>query len=152
MVELGATPNIGCSPGISLFNSYFARFDPYGMYNGTDVTVPADGWWIISADQQWEEPIGIETGFSLCGLWLNGGWIHSHCWRWDFPNRTLWPFEFPFGTFGYNTMTWQGLLHKGDRFRVQSHNGTFFNPHHILTGNLKAAWLRSAAPTAFITG
>lgn len=151
VVEL-TCQNLPCKSGQLIFNSYRARFDPFRMYNGNDVVVPASGWWIISATQQWEQPFGIETGSSGCGLYLNGEFLYHHIWRWDFPNRGLWPFGFPFGVFGSNTMTWQGLLHQGDRFQIGSHNGTFFEPHHILTGDLKACWIRSAAPTAFVTG
>ena len=151
VVELNCS-NLPCRAGQLIFNSYRARFDPFRMYNGNDVVVPADGWWIITATQQWEEPIGFFTGFSRCGLLLNGFLEHFHDFRWDFPNRTLVPFGFPIGVYGYNTMTWQGLLHKGDRFQIQSCNGTFFEPHHILTGDLKACWIRSANPTAFISG
>jgi hypothetical protein len=151
VVELSCS-NLPCKSGELIFNSYRARFDPFRMYNGNDVVVPADGWWIISATQQWEQPFGFETGFSTCGLFLNGAFLHHHVWRWDFPNRGLWPFGFPIGTFGTNTMTWQGLLHKGDRFQIGSNNGTFFEPHHIVTGDLKACWIRSANATSFITG
>lgn len=151
VVELSCN-NLPCKSGELIFNSYRARFDPFRMYNGNDVVVPADGWWIISATQEWEQPFGFETGFSTCGLFLNGAFLHHHVWRWDFPNRGLWPFGFPIGTIGTNTLTWQGLLHKGDRFQIGSNNGTFFEPHHILTGDLKACWIRSADSTSFITG
>lgn len=151
VVELSCN-NLPCKSGELIFNSYRARFDPFRMYNGNDVVVPADGWWIISATQEWEQPFGFETGFSTCGLFLNGAFLHHHVWRWDFPNRGLWPFGFPIGTIGTNTLTWQGLLHRGDRFQIGSNNGTFFEPHHILTGDLKACWIRSADSTSFITG
>lgn len=151
VVEL-STQNLPCRAGQLIFNSYISRFDPFRMYNGNDVVVPADGWWIITSTQQWEEPIGFLTGFSRCGLLLNGVLRHFHDFRWDFPNRGLVPFGFALGIFGYNTLTWQGLLKKGDRFQIQSCNGTFFEPHHIITGDLKACWIRSANPTTFISG
>src|SRR5580692_11090897 len=37
-----------------VMNKYVVAYDPYGVYNGNDITIPSDGWWYISASQIWQ--------------------------------------------------------------------------------------------------
>jgi hypothetical protein len=159
--ELRGT-NQNCPSGKPIFNTHSVAYDPFSMFNGQDITIPCNGWWIVTSSNNWSSP-RVNTGFSLCTLYMNGGPMHVHCWRWDFPNPIYLPNCFP-GYFsddyryntspalpsadtGWNFTTWQGLAHAGDRFQVQSFNGTTTNPHALNSYTLKASFVRSVTGT-----
>lgn len=150
--------------GASLYNTFGVDYDPFSMFNGQDITIPVNAWWIITASNNWSNP-QVGTGFSLLSLMLNGVPVNISAWRWDFPNSNLLPHIFSGSPFisvnpggpsaptstgadsGYNTVTWQGLAHAGDRFQARSSNGTTINPHVINSYTLKACYLRSISGT-----
>lgn len=159
-------------PVVSLGNSSFTcpndssgtlipwqiRFDPFNCYNGTDVTAPASGWWIVTANHSWN---WWNDGYSHHMLCLNGfgNILHEEFVDWEFsgnlvpvttqvPSFFITPRWWLFGKRPRRTtVTWQGLLNKGDRLSVLAENGTS-NPAHVLTGlNFKAIMIKTVSGT-----
>lgn len=149
-----------------LFNP---SLDPFNCYNGNDITIPVNGWWIISTIVQWS---WWNNGYSHVFLTLNGanGILHDEVLNWEFPGN-IQPLSytaegFPIiGTLPGGTPRWQkygnrsiktgitfnGPLHKGDVISVYLENGTT-NPFQTCTNiNLHAAMLRTIPPTTTFT-
>lgn len=143
--------------------------DPYGCYNGSDVTIPASGWWFLSAETtaDWRN-----NGYEYQTLCLNGGSniLDDDLIDWEFSGNVQQVVYSPSGNivqFNPNTPRWQtygkrsrrmkcefhGALHKGDRISVFIENGTtqpvpWFN--HI---KLKAFMLRTIpSSVSFVSG
>lgn len=176
VVSLG-NPTFTChnsSPGL-LF-PWFVHFDPFNCYNGTDITAPASGWWIVTATTQWS---WWNDGFSHHMLCLNGfdNIMHEEFLDWEFSGNNVpinpsyevvdgqivpvaagTPFSFTqprWWQFGKRsrktTVTWQGLLNKGDRLSVLGENGTS-NPGHVLNNmSFKAIMIKSVSGN-FVSG
>jgi hypothetical protein len=141
VVELvGYSQNV--ATGQSVYNTYAAQYDPHNCFNGRDITIPCNGWWIVTGNNIWEDCF-METGFSLMQLQINANPVKGHCWRWDRPNFNLWPIQQGSAASGFNEVVWQGLLHQGDRVSISSTNGTFRNPHVIANYDLKASFVRT---------
>jgi len=147
---------------------YFRRFDPFNCYNGSDVTVPASGWWIVTSTQTWD---WWSDGYSCHRLCLNGigGIIHEQFIDWEFsgnlvpnnpqfgvvdgqivpvPTGSRLPNVFPrYWEFGkrprQTTTTWQGLLNAGDRLSSTAENGTSNASHSISNMSFKAIMIKT---------
>lgn len=132
------------------------RFDPFNCYNGTDFTAVASGWWVVTGTMVWD---WWSDGYSEHRLCLNGfnNYIDCHSLDWEFsgnqiPQAEIFPqpivtprwWEFgkrPKGT----SVTWQGLLNKGDRLSMLAENGTS-NPGHTITNvSFKAIMIRTVS-------
>lgn len=151
---------------------YKVGIDPYGCFNGSDITIPSTGWWSISASQQWS---WWGDGYSHIMLTLNGSSniLDEKLIDWEFSGNQPPVIYSPAGEvisgnpaivvtprwwiFGKRPMkTWvrfDGPLHKGDRISVYSENGTS-NPSHVLTNlNLKAIMMRTIpSSVSFVSG
>lgn len=135
----------GTAPIAGIFNRYRVLADPHGFFNGSDITIPADGIYLVDVYQAWAP---FTTGYVQVGLTINNVWTRGDIWKWDFPdigaaflgrpqvdnypNRNA--------THGF---LWMGSLSKGDRIRVTSENGTPFNPYPTVGATLKAFYLRA---------
>lgn len=138
-------------------NYYRADFDPYRMHNGTDITFPCDGWWIVTSSQTWD---WWDTGYSHFWLGLNGigNILAEHLVDWEFPGNTFYngvPGRWQL--FGKRTMTstvwWQGPAHKGDRISGVSENGTTNASQNVSNLSLKASCIsRFKSGTTFSSG
>jgi hypothetical protein len=141
---------------------FFVDFDPFECYNGTDITVPASGWWIV-------------TSTHTVDWWNDGYWHHYLCFNglgnildddlidWQFsgnlfptglslPVQLLQPRWWQFGKRSRTTRTtWQGLLHKGDRLSTFTENGTS-NSNHVARGLSIAAIMVKAVSGNFTSG
>src|SRR6185437_10073479 len=71
----------------SLF-PWFVHFDPFNCYNGTDITAPAAGWWIVTATTNWS---WWSDGFSHHMLCLNGfgNILHEEFLDWEFSGNQV---------------------------------------------------------------
>jgi hypothetical protein len=113
-------------------NNYIQEWDPGNLWNGTDITIPCDGWYSVVSTQKW--PWWSE-GYSYHAFYVNGtsNLLGDDLIDWGFSgNATITP------TFGPNLprwqqfgkrsrvthIPWQGRLHKGDRISTTSENGT----------------------------
>lgn len=137
---------------------YQRNLDPFNSYNGTDITAPASGWWIINTVQTWN---WWNDGYSHHMLCLNGfgNILHEDFVNWEFPGnlfptglpvpvQLLQPRWWQFGKRNIRTtVTWQGPLHEGDRLSVLAENGTS-NPAHVLSGlSFKGIMIRTITGT-----
>lgn len=150
------------NPGIVLnnvsagtLNTYKVNYDPFNMFNGVDLTLVANGWWIITATQTW---FAWDDGYSHMRLCLNGtsNTIDEFLLNWQFPGNAVvsgvaqrWQ---RFGTRPITTSVhWQGLAHTNDRISVVSENGTSNSSHIVSNLSLKASMLRTV-PGTFTSG
>lgn len=115
--------------------------DPFNMYNGADITVPADGIWVMFSKTHWDSEGRDIDGFCQHHMYLNDEWIDFDTWRWDFPNSYYWPRDI-IGNLGINKLTYLGPLHKGDRFQLMSINGCSFSPLSVAYSTLRAQMIR----------
>jgi hypothetical protein len=109
------------------------RLDPYGCFNGTDITIPANGWYSLSSTIIWP---WWNNGYDYHFVSLNGSSfiLEDALLDWQFSGNTLpetsgGPVLTPrwqlFGKRSLRThITWEGALHKGDRISVYAENGT----------------------------
>lgn len=138
-----------------ILNTYKATYDPFNMFNGVDLTIPANGWWYVTVSQTWQ---GWNDGYSHLSLCLNGtaNIIDDDLINWQFPGNTvLAGVGGRWRRFGSRSITstcvWQGLAHKGDRFSGFSENGTSNAAHVVNNLSLKASMLRTI-PGTFTSG
>lgn len=134
-------------------NYYFVGYDPYSMYNGTDITIPANGWWVVSSQQFWP---WVNNGYTRNFMTLNGvsNVIDENLIDWQFSGNVLiansvgtprWQL---FGKRGRWSKLWfQGPLHSGDRISVWSENGTASGVLNISNMSLKAAMSKKITGT-----
>lgn len=113
--------------GQQIFNTYTKTYDPYGIFNGSDMTVPCNGYWSIHADQKWNQHGNNFRGGNVLFLYLNGSWISADIWDWSaaFANTEYNYATNVFNSNGYTRVSWEGLLHQGDRVQLLSANSTF---------------------------
>jgi hypothetical protein len=113
--------------GQIIINTYASNNDPYGIWNGSDGTIPCNGWWTISAEQKWNQHGNNFRGGNVQILLLNGQLLESDIWNWDtffgVPNEGY--NQNVLASNGLTHVFWQGALHKGDRIQSQSINNTF---------------------------
>lgn len=113
------------------FNHLHQEWDPYNMWNGTDFTVPCDGWWQVDAGQTWPWD---SSGYGYIMLIVNGlgNILGDDLIDWGFSGNTsvfFGPNRPPNWQVGglrprRAQCTWQGRLHKHDRLSLVSENGT----------------------------
>lgn len=139
------------------------NLDPYSCYNGTDVTIPTNGWWSISSVATWS---WYNTGYLHHSCCLNGAGnvLHDHVFDCQFsgnvqglvysPNgspvqqNTNTPRYYQYGKRQFTTRTnFEGLLHAGDRISIYLENGTGHANVTVPQVNLKGVLLRTLPPT-----
>lgn len=140
---------INVQVGASVYGTYNKLIDTSGMFNGQDITVKASGWYSVYAATQANPNGYLGVGWSMIMLYVNNLYVGNDNWRWDFPNRQLWPIGL-LGNAGHLHLTWEGACHAGDRIRVIYVNGTFDNPAPFISNVLKASFQRKL--TNFVTG
>ena len=153
-VSLVNQPGFFINQGQQVFNRYSNQeADPYGMWNGTDLTIACNGWWAIHADQKWNQHGNNFRGGNVLFLYLNGTWIDADIWDWsaNFGNTQYNYATNIFASNGFTRIAWQGQLHKGDRIQILSANSTFCPGIQITNMTLKAFCHRTIS-TSFLSG
>lgn len=123
------------------YNSYNKLYDPFGWYNGSDITVKVDGWYTVTVQQtvDW-----WSTGFVRIVLLIGGTGVCDDFWDWDFPANV------PAGRWKDRdktmTITWQGIIHAGQRVRVTTENATQKSQLGVESAYLRVKWDRSVYP------
>lgn len=145
------TPQGGVVPGAAntvegYRNSYGALTDVGGFFNGTDITIPVDGVYIIQAYEQlgWA-PSGFAGMHILVGG-VNGSpqYIKSQeIFSWDFPENkgganSVWGFRPRYVSTTYGPAP----LSKGTRVSVSTWNVTPWANMYTDSAGLNAVWLR----------
>lgn len=137
------------STNYGVWNTYAANYDPYGCYNGNDITVPVTGWWSVEAGQLWN---WWSTGYNMMSLWVNNVMKRQDIWHWDFVGNTRYgAWQAPTGALGpgpiqrpgTTSVTWQGPISAGQRIRVLSENGTSDAQHQTYNMDLTVSLLRT---------
>jgi hypothetical protein len=143
-----------------------STLDLYSCYNGTDITIPVNGWWAVSSVSNWT---WWNDGYSHHMLTLNGsaGIVDESFINWEFPGNIqavtyspdgdlivgnpaelITPRFLEFGTRPVrSSIMWQGALHSGDRLSVYLENGTSNATHTVNTVTLKAFMIRTIPST-----
>jgi hypothetical protein len=140
------TLNLTAATSYGVWNSYsIVNYDPFGMYNGTVITLPATGWWRISAGQRWD---WWSTGYHRLLWWVDDDWWDHDVWHWDFAGNQPGGWWFTDDDIGeqrwtHTSITWEGVLTKGKTMRVLSENGCPHTPHRTWNQWFKASWVRS---------
>lgn len=143
------------------------NLDPYSCYNGTDITIPASGWWNITSVATWS---WYNTGYLHHSCCLNGSAnvLHDHIFDCQFsgniqglvysPNgnpvqgSNLTPRFYQYGKRQFTTKTeFSGLLHAGDRISIYLENGTGHANITVPAVNLRGVLLRTLPPTVTFT-
>lgn len=119
-------------------------YDPFGMYNGSDIIIPVEGWYIIYSNQLWD---WWDSGWNRHGLYFNGKsyLIDEVFARWDISSNV------PGGYWWHRPMAasivWQGLLKEGVRVSIYQENGTSDRFHNAGKISLKAACVSKVSGT-----
>lgn len=126
-------------------NSYNRDYDSGGCYNGSDITVPVSGLWLVVGQQTWE---WHDSGYCFHHCYINNNWCAGDRWDWNFgssgpsyydPSRQLTTY-----------FTYLGPVSAGQRVQAISENGTSRNPYNVLTSTLRAYCLRKLPQAALV--
>jgi hypothetical protein len=105
--------------GSTHVNSYVADYDPFSMFNGTDITIKAIGWYYITANQMFDHASSgwVEIQLSINNLVRTEDW-----WSWDFPeNKSGGSWNSSSKTL---SLSWQGICNPNDRLSILSTNAS----------------------------
>lgn len=140
--------------GTQFFNSYGVAQDPYGMWNGKDITIQSKGWWLLTASQKWNQHGNNFRGGNVLFFYLNGTWVDADIWNWNdfFGDTTFTYANNVFNSNGYSRLVWTGMLNAGDRIQVLSANSTFCPGIQITNMTLKAVCLINLPNSSFSSG
>lgn len=162
--SLSANQQAFSNVSVGHFNNYQKNYDPYKMHNGTDVTAPINGWYSVNATQVWTWQ---RNGYVYTALCLNGtsNIISDDLIDWQFSGNVVTgivgnavsPGLPRWQQFGLRnrlaSLSWEGLLHEGDRLSVTSENGTSTSSVTATNMFLKVACLRTLpSNTQFTSG
>ena len=123
-------------------NSYpVALYDPFKLTNGSGITVKADGWYIVTANQIVDR---FPSGYAHLVLNIGSGWVSDDFWNWNFPANTESGGQWH-GRGHTMSVTWQGGMQAGQRIWVSTENGVG-SPMGCRNSVLRASFLRSIPP------
>jgi len=134
-----------------------ASLDPYGCYNGTDITIPVNGWWQLEASAEWP---WNDTGYVAQYLTLFGSTyiLDEEIFNWQFPanlqslGTALVPrFVLNGKPIITTKVSFMGALHKGDRITNFLENGTSTVGVTVNAIRLKATLMRTIPSTITFT-
>lgn len=119
------------------------QYDPYGYFNGTDITTQASGLYMIDVMTIWNY---YASGYCATTLNIRGLDVIYDCWRWDFPTTgpvaLQWNLPY-YERGGLTHISWMTPLKQGDRVRVKVENGTPKNPIGVHSSYLTMHYLRA---------
>jgi hypothetical protein len=114
--------------------------DEFGYYNGTDVTIRANGIYIVNNYVTWSY---FTSGYVASYITINNVDQRGDMWKWNFPSSG--PSDGSYvGRFGTTSSTWLGQLNVGDRLQTVVENGTPLNPYPVVNAQMTLQYLRSA--------
>lgn len=126
--------------------NYKVNYDPWGYFNGSDVTVKAPGLYLINSYTTWGY---YNTGYLMTHLLVNGVESEDDRWDWDFPKSG--PDDASYaGRWAVTKFTHMVPLQAGTRLRIIAENGTPKNPYPVINSYLRVFYLRSI-PTTIAT-
>jgi hypothetical protein len=137
--------NVPNSAPTGTFNSYNKLYDPFGWYNGNDITIGADGWYTLSVHQtvEWHE-----SGYMHLSLYVDSTWVADDHWNWDFPENTE---AEDGGRWNQRNhvmgILWQGIVHSGQRIRAKTENGTGKSSINVTGSLLRVKYDRRVSHT-----
>ena len=118
-------PNwLGIGSNFGQWNIYSAAYDPFAFFNGSDITIPNDGWYRVAAGQAWS---WWSIGYNMLSVYSGTTLLQQSKWDWDFTgNVPTGQWQAGNGTQrpGDTHVAWEGRLYAGSRIRVLSENGT----------------------------
>jgi hypothetical protein len=139
--EMFVPNGLGAGTFFGQWNTYTTNYDPFGLYDGSSVTIPVTGWYFVSIGQDWD---WFSTGYHRCAFYCGNLRFREHRWDWDFPgnyNGGFWGGEI-LSRPGHNNIDWQGVLTAGTRLRVLSENGCADTPHRAYNMDFKLSFGR----------
>lgn len=111
------------------YNSYgTVAYDPYTLWNGSDVTAPVTGWYYVDAVTYWP---WSQSGYVASHLLINSALRDTDRWDWGFPQNVqggAWQGYSDVARPGCTHVTYSGIVNQGNRIRVMSENGTTTSP------------------------
>lgn len=132
------TGNVNTIADVPGYLNSYALFggDGFGFFNGTDITLPASGWYTVFASQRvwW-----AASGTAQMTLWFqDGAQVSQDVWHWNFPTNNA---GGAWGTHNkHMRVFWQGWLPAGMRISVYTWNGTSNNPMKVDYGRIMVKW------------
>lgn len=125
-------------------NTFTKVYDPFGFYNGSDITIPASGLYLVTGSQQWG---WHDSGYLWHSLYCNGIWFAGD--RWDWASfSSFGPGYYQSNRLANTSWTWMGPLTAGQRLQVVSENGTSFNPYPVTNSWMRIYCLRKLPANA----
>lgn len=125
--------------GINAYTKYNPVSDNWGYFNGSDITTRADGLYYVHTHQAWEN---YTSGWLHHLLIINGTEAGRDKWSWDQSTSGPSPGSYA-GKWAYTSVDWIGTLHKGQRVRVVSVNGTNKTGYEVMNSDLRMYYLRN---------
>lgn len=119
-------------------NRYQPLTDDFGFFNGTDMSIFANGVFVVDVFQQYQP---WTEGFLNVHLVINGNLARTGTWSWaSVPTKGPRSWE---GRTSSAGLTWMGPLQYGDRLSVVTENGTHCAPYMVQYSTLRAQYIRS---------
>lgn len=119
-------------------NVYSPLVDDFGFFNGSDMSMPTNGIYVIDVFQVYQP---WTSGFMNVHLTINNNLARTGTWSWDaVPTSGPRSWEGREGTAG---LCWMGPLQYGDRVRVVTENGTGCSPYSVNYSSFRAQYVRS---------
>lgn len=119
-------------------NVYTPLVDDFGFFNGSDMSMQANGVFVIDVFQTYAP---WTNGFLNVHLTINNQIARTGTWSWD-AVPTSGPRSWQ-GRTASAGLCWMGPLQVGDRVRVVTENGTGWNPYIVNYSSFRAQYIRS---------
>jgi hypothetical protein len=137
----------GAATNYGQYNSYgTVVYDPFGLYNGSDVTIPVTGWYSVEVAQFWP---WAAAGYGALHLWTGSIWADTSKWSWDFPENVqhgAWQGGSNIARPGPTRAHFEGVLNQGTRIRAISENGTAATPVTVTNMRMSVSLARVTPP------
>lgn len=124
--------------------NFRAAYDSHGYFNGSDITIKADGLYLIDSYVTWEY---YNSGYVMSFIVINGVNSKSDRWSWNDFSRSG-PSDANYGGRWATTQPmWMGSLRAGTRVRIMAENGTPKNPYQVMNAYVRCYYLRALPST-----
>jgi hypothetical protein len=119
-------------------NVYQPLVDDFNYFNGSDISIGANGIYVIDVFQVWQPWV---SGYVNIHLTINNNLARTATWSWD-SVPTNGPISWQNRTANAG-IAWMGPLQYGDRVRVVSENGTNWQQYGVNYSSFRAQFIRS---------